>query len=455
MEDVKISDRLRKGTFANGYGFAVNLLVQLANVPLMISSWGISLYGEWLILTAIPAYITLSNIGIGDATATEMCIRYAKGGKQGALELFKSSWKTITITSLLVFAVVLLISSVLPIKDIFEFSQISSRALFIIIIAYSIDIIIGIQGSILKGPFRCDGNYHLHALISNHTRFSQFVVGAILLGFGSGPVAFILSYLCIRVIGTAYMVFCIKKKSPWINLRKPVIRFDLIKQILNPSLGFLSYSLGNTFINQAVIIFVGIFLGPISVVVFSTARTLSRVSLKILNISTNAYIPEMSSAFGSGKTKILRGLNRNLGFICIWLCAGTTLFLLSFGEQIIYIWTSGTVQVGRSFFLAVLLETFVFSAWSYSSICLMAANKHLKAVIWYCVVSTICLIIIPVILPVFGLIAVPYVFIVGLTGVLAYAIHSMLLVTNDKLPGFVVSLFDYKNFLVKGKWGSV
>jgi O-antigen/teichoic acid export membrane protein len=64
--------RLIKGIGANTLGLIVTIIIQIIQVPLYLTFWGITLYGEWLILYAIPSYLLMSDIGFGNVAANEM-----------------------------------------------------------------------------------------------------------------------------------------------------------------------------------------------------------------------------------------------------------------------------------------------------------------------------------------------------------------------------------------------
>ncbi|MEI8158789.1 MAG: hypothetical protein WCH60_18160 [Burkholderiales bacterium] len=55
--------KLLRNLGANPYGQLITIAIQLVSVPLYLHYWGVALYGEWLILSAIPAYLALSDIG--------------------------------------------------------------------------------------------------------------------------------------------------------------------------------------------------------------------------------------------------------------------------------------------------------------------------------------------------------------------------------------------------------
>jgi len=61
---IAIKKRLKKGFSANSFGFFVNLFIQVFTIPVLILYWGVDLYGEWLIISAIPAYLNFTNLGL-------------------------------------------------------------------------------------------------------------------------------------------------------------------------------------------------------------------------------------------------------------------------------------------------------------------------------------------------------------------------------------------------------
>ncbi len=58
-----LKDRLLKGTGAQAFGQGVQIFIRLAEVPLLLAFWGTQLYGEWLMLAAIPVYLSIGHGG--------------------------------------------------------------------------------------------------------------------------------------------------------------------------------------------------------------------------------------------------------------------------------------------------------------------------------------------------------------------------------------------------------
>src|ERR1700720_4111593 len=107
------SSRLRQGLMwgfgATSLGPGVTALIQLGSVPILLHVWGVARYGDWLLLSAIPSYLTLTDLGFGDASGSEMSMRVAANDRKRALETFQSSWVLVTVVS---FVILLLASAV-------------------------------------------------------------------------------------------------------------------------------------------------------------------------------------------------------------------------------------------------------------------------------------------------------------------------------------------------------
>src|SRR6266853_4248178 len=95
-----LRSRLLRGFSATALGPVVTAIVQVVSVPLLLHVWGAAKYGDWLLLSAIPSYLTLSDLGFGNASGSDMAMRVAANDRRGALETFQSSWVLVTLSSL-------------------------------------------------------------------------------------------------------------------------------------------------------------------------------------------------------------------------------------------------------------------------------------------------------------------------------------------------------------------
>ena len=71
--------RLLAGFSATAVGPVITALVQIVSVPAFLSAWGPSIYGEGLIMTAVPTYLSITDIGFGSVAGNDMTMRVAPG----------------------------------------------------------------------------------------------------------------------------------------------------------------------------------------------------------------------------------------------------------------------------------------------------------------------------------------------------------------------------------------
>jgi O-antigen/teichoic acid export membrane protein len=65
---------------ANATTQIVNIAVQLLGFPIFLRFWGpeIEMYGEWLMLSTIPAYLSLADFGFASVAANDMSMHRAR-----------------------------------------------------------------------------------------------------------------------------------------------------------------------------------------------------------------------------------------------------------------------------------------------------------------------------------------------------------------------------------------
>src|SRR5713101_6888616 len=72
-----ISGRLTRGLGAGLIGHAISLIARVLLPPLFLHAWGVEVYGEWLVLTAMAAYLVFSDFGGGQYVVNRMTQEFA------------------------------------------------------------------------------------------------------------------------------------------------------------------------------------------------------------------------------------------------------------------------------------------------------------------------------------------------------------------------------------------
>jgi len=149
----------------------------------------------------------------------------------------------------------------------------------------------------------------------------------------------------------------------------------------------MGFPLGNFFYIQAFILIVGAVAGPVAVVVFTSLRTLTKITTQLVSSVNSSARPKISRAYGEGNFELLRELYRRSTQVSIWIAALLVIFLAVFGAYIADFWTAGRVQVSYPFFWLLLATVFVNSIWWGSLNILYGTNNHQKLAIVYIIVN--------------------------------------------------------------------
>src|SRR4051812_46417644 len=122
-----IRQRIARGFGSTILGPIITLAIQLGAVPFLLSAWGAGKYGEWLVLSAIPANFSFSDLGFSDASGSDMTVRVAAGDRAGALCTFQSSWILLTAVSMVISLLAMSIVWWIPWTDWLNIGSISNR----------------------------------------------------------------------------------------------------------------------------------------------------------------------------------------------------------------------------------------------------------------------------------------------------------------------------------------
>ncbi|MEE9250635.1 MAG: hypothetical protein V3U93_05850, partial [Alphaproteobacteria bacterium] len=371
-----LRDRLVKGLGAQGYGQAVNVLIQIATVPLLIYVWGVELYGEWLILSAMPVYLTMSDVGFGNAAQNEMTMAAGRGDRSAVVEALQSVWLLVAAVSVVVFVVVAGAASLLPVADWFDLTALGSRAVTVIILLLSLQVLVSLQTGLVYSGFHCKGRYGLGQFLMANIRLLEFALLVVAVVAGGGPTGAAAALLAGRVMGTVAMRTMLWRVNPEITFGWRHARRETIRRLAGPALGFMAFPFGNALNLQGMVILVGAVLGPPAVAVFATLRTLTRFGLQLVSAVNRTVQAEISAAYGKGDSDLQRRLHHLACQAALCATVATALALAVFGSWILALWTDGAVGMDRTLFYLLLAVLITHGMWHASLMLAFATNRH-------------------------------------------------------------------------------
>jgi O-antigen/teichoic acid export membrane protein len=445
--DNSTKRRLFLGFLSNLVSKFAMSMIQFIQVPVFLHFWSVPLYGEWMIITAIPTYLSLSNMGFGDVAGNEMTMMAARGDRESALGVFQSCWWLISIVCT---TVMLLLGSALyffPVAERLKLHEIGSTDSKWVIFYLGCSVLLNQLESLLQSAYRCVGRYPYGSFMKSMFALAAFSITLIPVFLGGGARVTALVLASANAFFTIVLCIMVRRDISWIRYGWSHARLSEIRRMAAPAFAFMAFPLGNALNLQGTLMAVGYALGPIAVVVFGTARTVSRVALQMMAMVNNTFWPELSTAFGTNNLPLLRSLHRRSCQMALIISFAMVTIMMTVGPWFLTHWTGGHVPPSRSLLTWLLLVVVVFTLWSTSSTLVAAINQHQKLAAYYLFATSVTVVLTYVMAKHYGLFAAAASLLVSELIMNIYVLPESLRITEDTFPAFLASLVDFPQSL--------
>jgi O-antigen/teichoic acid export membrane protein len=436
--------RLLLGFISNWVSKLANTLIQLVQVPVFLHFWNVTLYGEWMIVNSIPSYLAFSNIGFGSVAGNEMTMLTSGGDQRGALRIFQSCWWLI---ACICGGVGILLGPVLyflPVAGILKLHEISAADTKWIVFYLGLSVLLGQLEQLMGAAYTCIGRYPYGAFIKSMLSLAAFAAMIVSVLLGYGPRTTALVFAVANAVGTVTLGILVRRDIPWIRYGWSEASFSEIRRMAAPAIAFMGFPIGNALNLQGTLLAVQYALGPVDVVIFSTARTVSRVALQMVQMVNTTFWPELSLAYGAKDIALLRTLHRRACQMALMIAALVVSAMLSFGPWFLTHWTSGHVPPSRPLLSILLLVVVFYALWSTSSTLAAAINQHQRLAAWYITGTSITVVFTFLLARShFGLYGAAASLLISELIMNLYVLPQSLRLSEDTFSGFLAGLIHY------------
>jgi O-antigen/teichoic acid export membrane protein len=380
--------RVLTGMGANVFEKFIIAFTQIATVPLLAHTWGLSLYGLWVMLSTAPAFLAMSDLGFATAAGVRMTITEAQGKRNETILTFQSAWVAILLSSCL-FAALAVVGIYLAADNLFghglEFPLPKMRLTLLLLLLYGIA---AIQGSIFTSCFRCAGLYPVGAFLTTLTIIVETcVLFCVVLFFKATPTLAAAGLLAGRCIGILIQVAVVRRMVPWLTPGFSHARLAEIRQLLAPAGAVMLLPISQALMLQGTAFALGAAAGESAVPAFTAARTLSRLGLQLVWAAYGAIMPEMSAAIGRRDRAAIATI--------VWITVAiTVLFILPFaaifglfGRDIILIWSGGVINARGIMIGIMTISVLACGFWTPLSQLLLSADRSLTYSLPYIIMA--------------------------------------------------------------------
>ncbi|MCK9187955.1 hypothetical protein [Acidithiobacillus sp.] len=385
--DSAIIKRILHGLGANAYGQVVIVIIQLASVPILLHYWGVTLYGEWMILFAVPAYLSMTDLGFSLSAANDMTARMARGDTAGTLVVFQSLSALVYSVALAGLAISALLIATLPIQDWLHFTELPISDVRWVLWLLAAEVLIKLADGVNHAGFRANGEYPLHVGIYYTALLVQQSGVWLAAAFGHGLLVAAAWFFAVRVLVTPSVAVLLFHRHRSLKPGFAHARLTELRALAQPALANVAMPLAQALNIQGMVLVVGTALGPAAVVTFSVLRTLTRLALQMVLSVSHAVEPELARAWGAQDMSLLRGLYAHSLRAGFWLALIVAMALHFMGGWIVLLWTHGKVRIDTQLFDWLLLSAVASVFWYNGLNLLKAANRHLRPAVWYVISS--------------------------------------------------------------------
>lgn len=382
--------RIVLGIAARGATQVSTIFIRLFEVPLLLYYWGPGVFGEWLILAAIPAALALGDFGFGAVTGRHMAMLVERKKKDVALGYFQTSFAAVTLGSIVVASLSVLVVSQLKDLSWFPIQAIENSVIVPITILLVLKATISLQNQLVYAGLQCVKRYPMGLLLFAISDLLEFGLLAYAVYGGAPPLTAAAFALTGVVIGHIVFRYALKKKAPWIKYGRNQASAEYFRTLWRPALTAMAFPLGQAISYQAPRLVLGILVSPAIVAVFVAQRQLVRF-ITIANALAGPLSAELALVFGGAAFSKFQSRSKLFMNFTFWVMLGISLPIMLLGPALFETWTSGSIEFNFHVFMVLWLATMFESTGRIILLPVISTNMHSRIAVYTMLCSIVIL----------------------------------------------------------------
>ncbi|NUO08523.1 MAG: lipopolysaccharide biosynthesis protein [Candidatus Brocadia sp.] len=379
----KIISRLGLGAFAVYLGQGITIFGQLAVVPLFLKAWGAQLYGEWLVIFTVVAYISLLDFGMQMYVVNRLNQCYSTRQLNDYTCILHSALTLYIFVAVVAGCLIAIAVFVAPIEQWLNFELMDHATTAVVALLLAIQLISAIPQGLITGLYRTFQEFPRGVMLANFQRTSVFGLTALVLLAGGSVIHVAAIQLIPLVSVIAFVLYDLRKRHPEIKIGFSQSDWKSAITFLGPSLLFFLIQISVAFTLQGSIIVVSTFAGSAYVAIFVIHRTLTNLIRQIIGSLNSVLWPELTTLEAHGDYSRLRVTHRSLVKMAFAVCVFAGIWLHFVGRDIIELWTLGSIPFDQRLLDVFLLYLVFQTPWLCSSVFPAAFNRHRNLAICY------------------------------------------------------------------------
>jgi O-antigen/teichoic acid export membrane protein len=377
--------RLGRAAAVGAYGQGIQMALQFLGVPLMISIWGLSDYGVWLILSAVPGYLVMADFGITTAASNEMIIAVTRGDRARAVSVYQAMRVFVLLVTVGLFLLAVM-AVVFRGEQWFAFAERSTGGhpgiVFLALCGYGL---VGVANGSINAAFRAADRVAFCGMMFQTIFLVESSMQLIAIALGGGLLTAALVVLSIRVVGSLIALALLACEARWLSRARWQSSFGELRALLKPGMASMVVPVANATAMQGSVVALSSVVGSAHIPIFTTTRTLTRFPLQFAMIISTASLQRFTVAHASeDETHKARLALLNIAFTAAMLVPAV-IGLLLFGQWFLHVWTRGAVNAPLSLVAVFGVSMLANAGWNVLANFLYALNKQASFTYYYVV----------------------------------------------------------------------
>lgn len=366
-----------------GYLTVAIAIVQLALVPFYAKAWGLALYGHWLLLAAIPLFLSVTDLGFGTAAGNRLIHEDGAGQSDQALITFQSALTTSLGLGALTWLAVALVSRLLP-DSVFNSSggMPADEARLVLLLLVS-QAIVSMQWQLFESVARAANRFALSATFYGTVMLAEASAVIAVLSHGGTPVAVATTLLSVRAIGVIAHMLAIRRLTPWLRLGTRHIQRERIRELVRPSLAAMASPVAQAVFLQGTAMAVAAASSAAVVPLYTALRTLIRSALQVSTILSRPVMATFTVARAQDNRQRMGRIAGALATIHLILAAIAVPAFALLGEPVMALWTHGRIAPPIDMIRVAAVALGFSLVWTPLAFLLVAINRQERYSIAY------------------------------------------------------------------------
>ena len=423
--------RIVKGAVALLSSQGITVLSNLLLVPLFLRYWSPLVYGEWIALSSLAAYLSTVDMGVSIFGVNKLTQAYARGDMR-EYRLYQS---TFLVFYLIVASMgTLLVATVvwaLPLGDWLGLQTTPARESSWVIIMLGVQVLWSVPLRFVVSIYRTTGNLAKTQWIMNAQRVLTLFLVMLGLVLGMGMVKIAILQLLPIVVMAAWTLQHVRRHLTDIFPTLTGASFAIFQRAIRPSLLFAVFVLTTPMVFQGTVILVSVVLGGVAVAVFTTTRTLVNLVRQMIATVSYAIWPELTMLEARGETSHLARILRLTVILATVISIAFATVLWFEGGEIIRVWTRGRLEPNLILLRVFLVQTTLIIIIQTAGAPAVASNRHRINAVAVLVGSILGLVFAAFLIKPLGLVGVP----LGLLAGEAIAVYHFVVADACRITG--------------------